>query len=90
MYFISCRLIQIAHLFARIFQREVVFGSLGLLFSLASRLESSLEEAVWGENFRFLVGGRHSNCLLHLIEVGLCFAEYDALHAARGHSSRVS
>ena len=89
-YFISCRLIQIAHLFARIFQWEVVFGSLGLLFSLAPRLESSLEEAVWGEHFRFLIGGRHSNCLLHLIEVGLSFAEYDTLHAPSWHTSWVS
>ena len=86
MYFISCRLIQIAHLFAGIFQREVVFGSLGLLVSLALRLESSFEKAVWGEQLRPLIGCRHGNRrLLLLIEV-LSFAENDALHAPSGRS----
>ena len=75
-YFVSCRLIQIAHLFAGILQREVVFGSLGRLFlGLAPRLKPTLEEIVWGEHLRPPIGGRHRDrlSLLLLIEL-LSFA----------------
>ena len=88
-YLISCRLIQIAHLFARILQREVVFGPLGLFLGLAPRLESTLEQIVWGEHLRPPIGGRHSkrlSLLLLLIEV-FSFAQNDALHTASGHPS---
>ena len=88
MYFISCRLIQIAHLFAGIFQREVVFGSLGLLFSFAPRLEPTLEQIVRREHLRPPISSSHRDRLrlLLLIEV-LSFAEDDTLHAASGHPS---
>ena len=91
MYFISCRLIQIAHLFAGVFQRVVGFGLLGLLLSLAPRLMSSLEEVARGEQLRSLIRCRHSDRrLLLLVEVVLGFAEHDALHASGGHPGCVS